>query len=39
MSEVSMLEKFFIGRYGRWLFQSIADSIKDGFFVGAAFKD
>ncbi|MDJ0650394.1 MAG: hypothetical protein QNJ60_17005 [Xenococcaceae cyanobacterium MO_188.B19] len=27
-----------IGRYGRWIFQGIADSIKDGFFVGASFK-
>jgi protoporphyrinogen oxidase len=28
-----------IGRYGRWIFQGIADSIKDGFFVGASFKE
>lgn len=27
-----------VGRYGRWLFQGIADSIKDGFVVGSAFK-
>jgi protoporphyrinogen oxidase len=27
-----------IGRYGRWVFQGIADSIKDGFFIGGAFK-
>ncbi|ACK68797.1 Protoporphyrinogen oxidase-like protein [Gloeothece citriformis PCC 7424] len=27
-----------IGRYGRWIFQGIADSLKDGFFVGASFK-
>ncbi len=27
-----------IGRYGRWIFQGIADSIKDGFFIGGAFK-
>jgi protoporphyrinogen oxidase len=25
-----------IGRYGRWVFQGIAESIKDGFFVGGA---
>jgi len=25
-----------VGRYGRWLFQGIADSIRDGLFVGAA---
>ncbi|MCB0211819.1 MAG: FAD-dependent oxidoreductase [Anaerolineae bacterium] len=29
---------FQVGRYGRWLFQGIADSIRDGFMVGAAFK-
>jgi len=27
-----------VGRYGRWQFQGIADSIRDGFFVGAGFK-
>jgi protoporphyrinogen oxidase len=26
-----------IGRYGRWIFQGIADSIKDGLMIGAAF--
>ncbi len=30
---------FQIGRYGRWIFQGIADSIRDGFFTGAAFKE
>jgi protoporphyrinogen oxidase len=25
-----------VGRYGRWTFQGIADSIRDGFHVGAA---
>ena len=33
------LEKYGIyqvGRYGRWIFQGIADSIRDGFFIGAA---
>ncbi len=29
-------EIFPVGRYGRWIFQGIAESIKDGFFVGAA---
>ncbi len=29
---------FPVGRYGRWGFQGIADSIKDGFMVGGAFK-
>ena len=27
-----------VGRYGRWLFQGIADSIRDGFVVGSVFK-
>lgn len=27
-----------VGRYGRWIFQGIADSIKDGFFAGASMK-
>jgi protoporphyrinogen oxidase len=29
---------FQVGRYGRWIFQGIADSIRDGFFTGAALK-
>jgi protoporphyrinogen oxidase len=29
---------FQVGRYGRWTFQGIADSIRDGFIVGSAFK-
>ncbi len=28
-----------VGRYGRWIFQGIADSIKDGFFAGASLKN
>ncbi len=28
---------FMVGRYGRWVFQGIADSIRDGFVVGAGF--
>ncbi len=27
-----------IGRYGRWIFQGIADSLRDGFYAGASFK-
>ena len=27
-----------VGRYGRWKFQGIADSIRDGFIVGASFR-
>lgn len=28
-----------VGRYGRWTFQGIADSIRDGFFVGASMRE
>jgi protoporphyrinogen oxidase len=28
---------FQIGRYGRWMFQGIADSIRDGFAAGSSF--
>jgi protoporphyrinogen oxidase len=28
-----------VGRYGRWIFQGIADSIRDGLFVGGALRD
>ncbi len=28
-----------IGRYGRWIFQGIADSIRDGFIAGSSFKN
>jgi hypothetical protein len=27
-----------LGRYGRWRFQGIADSIKDGFVAGSSFR-
>lgn len=27
-----------VGRYGRWIFQGIADSIRDGFYAGSSFK-
>lgn len=30
---------FQVGRYGRWIFQGIADSIRDGFYVGSSFKN
>ena len=29
---------FPVGRYARWVFQGIADSIKDGFYAGVALK-
>jgi protoporphyrinogen oxidase len=38
---IKQLEKysvFQIGRYGRWIFQGIADSIKDGLLFGASLK-
>ncbi|MBK9052594.1 MAG: FAD-dependent oxidoreductase [Chloroflexi bacterium] len=28
-----------VGRYGRWIFQGIADSIRDGFYAGSSMKD
>jgi protoporphyrinogen oxidase len=39
---LSALEKndiYQVGRYGRWIFQGIADSIRDGFIVGNSLKD
>jgi protoporphyrinogen oxidase len=30
---------FMVGRYGRWIFQGIADSIRDGFFAGASVRE
>lgn len=30
---------FPVGRYGRWIFQGIADSIRDGLFAGAALRE
>ena len=38
---LQQLEKFGIyqiGRYGRWEFQGIADSIRDGLFAGASMR-
>jgi protoporphyrinogen oxidase len=38
---IKALEKhdiYQIGRYGRWIFQGISDSIKDGFYTGCSFK-
>jgi protoporphyrinogen oxidase len=29
---------YMFGRYGRWTFQGIADSIRDGFYAGASFR-
>ena len=30
---------FMVGRYARWTFQGIADSIRDGFYSGACFRE
>jgi len=38
LKELDKLRVFQIGRYGRWVFQGIAESISDGFIVGGAFK-
>jgi protoporphyrinogen oxidase len=27
-----------VGRYGRWIFQGIADSVRDGFMAGSSFR-
>jgi protoporphyrinogen oxidase len=38
---IALLEKneiFQVGRYARWIFQGIADSIRDGFLVGTSLK-
>jgi protoporphyrinogen oxidase len=32
-------EIYQVGRYGRWIFQGIADSIRDGFIAGSSFRD
>ena len=37
MRELEKRGVYQIGRYGRWTFQGIAESIKDGFFAGGAF--
>jgi protoporphyrinogen oxidase len=39
---ITLLEKhdiYPIGRYGRWIFQGISDSIKDGLFIGASMRN
>ncbi|MCK8600211.1 protoporphyrinogen/coproporphyrinogen oxidase [Desulfoferrobacter suflitae] len=38
MSALEAVDIFQVGRYGRWTFQGIADSVRDGFIVGAALK-
>jgi protoporphyrinogen oxidase len=38
LSELERHNIFQVGRYGRWIFQGIADSIRDGFIIGSSFK-
>ncbi|MFI5322029.1 MAG: FAD-dependent oxidoreductase [Thermodesulfobacteriota bacterium] len=38
LKELESYGVYQIGRYGRWMFQGIAESIKDGFFLGGAFR-
>ena len=38
MSLLQEQDIFPVGRYARWIFQGIADSIRDGFIVGSSFK-
>lgn len=38
MRRLEEYDIFPIGRYGRWVFQGIADSVRDGFIAGASFR-
>jgi protoporphyrinogen oxidase len=38
LAELERHNIFQVGRYGRWVFQGIADSIRDGFIIGSSFK-
>jgi protoporphyrinogen oxidase len=38
LAELQSQNIFQVGRYGRWVFQGIADSIRDGFIIGSSFK-
>jgi protoporphyrinogen oxidase len=39
MGALEARDIFPVGRYGRWVFQGIADSIRDGLYVGGALRD
>jgi protoporphyrinogen oxidase len=39
MAALEARDIFPVGRYARWIFQGIADSIRDGLFVGGALKE
>ncbi len=36
LAQLEAQDIFMVGRYGRWIFQGIADSIRDGLMVGSA---
>jgi hypothetical protein len=38
LSKLAEKDIFSIGRYGRWNFQGIAESLKEGIFVGSVLK-
>jgi protoporphyrinogen oxidase len=38
LKELEMVEIQQVGRYGKWIFQGIAESIRDGLAVGAKYK-
>jgi protoporphyrinogen oxidase len=38
LSALEQQEIYQVGRYARWIFQGIADSIRDGFIVGTSLK-
>ena len=39
MRQLEAHDIFMVGRYGRWRFQGIAESIRDGFVAGSAFRE
>ncbi len=39
MAKLEALKIFPVGRYARWTFQGIADSIRDGLYAGSALKE
>jgi hypothetical protein len=38
MQELEQNDIYPVGRYARWIFQGIADSIRDGFIVGTSLR-
>jgi hypothetical protein len=39
MQELEKHGIYQVGRYARWIFQGIADSIRDGFFAGSSLRE